>query len=178
MAAATRVTSERPALDRITMERAALIPHPRWQRFLWKITQPRWLAAIAVGAVFLGAAAIIGSEQLLSGDDGNGSATGGVAFQRSNITVSVLNASSANGLGGIVAGDLEDAGFTVGEIGAVSKTSDQTVVMFEPDRQPAAKLVANDLGGKPPLQPIDREAQQLAGGADVVVIAGEDRVEK
>src|SRR3954466_8752003 len=31
---AQRVTSERPALTRITMERAALEPHPRWKRFV------------------------------------------------------------------------------------------------------------------------------------------------
>ena len=32
------------------MERAALLPHPRWRRFKTVITQPKWLVAIAVGA--------------------------------------------------------------------------------------------------------------------------------
>src|SRR5687768_13950989 len=45
-AAAARVTHERPALERITMERAALQPHPRWRRFVNRATQPRVLVAI------------------------------------------------------------------------------------------------------------------------------------
>ena len=45
VSAATRVTSERPALERITMERAALEPHPRWRRFRRASMQPRWLIA-------------------------------------------------------------------------------------------------------------------------------------
>ena len=46
--------------------------------------------------------------------------------------------------------------------------------MYEPGQQRAAKKVAHDLGVKP-VQPIDRQTEQTAGGADVVVIAGADR---
>ena len=68
--AATRVTHDRPALERITMERAALAPHPRWRRFVESATQPRVLVAIGVVALLLGAGAIFASQQLLSDDAG------------------------------------------------------------------------------------------------------------
>src|SRR5215210_6262035 len=50
--------AERPALDRITMERAALEPHPRWRRLVARVGQPRVLSTIALLAVVLGLAAI------------------------------------------------------------------------------------------------------------------------
>src|SRR4051794_33745691 len=53
---AQRVTHERPALERITMERAALLPHPRWRRMIGRIGQTWVLSAIAAAAVLLGLA--------------------------------------------------------------------------------------------------------------------------
>ena len=70
MPAATRVTHERPALERITMERAALVPHPRWRRFVARVTQPRVMVAIGAVALLLGGGAIYASQQLLSNDEG------------------------------------------------------------------------------------------------------------
>ena len=53
------------------MERAALVPHPRWRRFVARVTQPRVLIAIGVSALLLGGAAIYASEELLR-DGGEG----------------------------------------------------------------------------------------------------------
>src|SRR4051794_4165283 len=63
-ASAQTTTSERPALEQITTEREALLPHPRWHRFWGRVGEPRVLAVIAIGAVILGLAGIFGTERL------------------------------------------------------------------------------------------------------------------
>ena len=174
--AAARVTSERPALERLTMERAALLPHPRWRRFRDWVTQPRWLAAIAVVAVVAGVAAIVASQQFLSGDD-DGSAPA-AQVDSSGLEVAVLSGTTLKGLAGKVGADVEAIGYTLGDIGTVGGgAAEKSLVMFEPDIAGAerlAKRVANDLGIDV-VQKIDGQTQRLAGGAAAVVIAGQDR---
>ena len=48
--ASQTTTSERPALEQITTEREALLPHPRWRRFAARVSQPRVLGLIAAGS--------------------------------------------------------------------------------------------------------------------------------
>jgi hypothetical protein len=165
-------TSERPALAQVTMERSALEPHPRWRRFAGQITQPRWLALIALVAFALGAAGIVVVDNILSEDTGSGEAA---STAPSGIEVAVLNTTAADGLAGKVAGQIESAGYLRGEVGNITRETDQTVVMYEPNQKRAAMRVANELGGVA-VQEIDRDVEQAAGGADVVVIIGQDRV--
>jgi hypothetical protein len=171
---ASRVTSERPALERITTERAALEPHPRWHRMLRRIGQPRVLGLLAVLAVVLGLAAIFGSEQLLQGDEQAGPASKPGAIIPSEVEVAVLNGTSVPGLAGKVGDDVEVNGFQLGTISNSRTRFDQTVVMYQSHQRRAARRVAHDLGVKP-VQAIDRQTEQVAGTADVVVIAGADR---
>ena len=172
--AAQRVTAERPALERITMERAALEPHPRWRRFVGTITRPRWLVAIAVAAVVLGIGAIFGSELILeTGDEGGREPRSG-AVAIADVEVAVLNGTAVPGLGAKVGDDVEANDFKLGTVTTIPEPFDQTVVMFEKGQERAARRLARDLGVGP-VQPIDRQAQRLAGGADLVVIAGQDR---
>ena len=173
MPAATRVTHERPALERITMERAALEPHPRWRRFLDRVTQPRALIAIGVAALLLGAGAIYASQQLLSDDEGpRGQQVGRI--DPSDVKVAVLNGTSINGLAGKVASDIDAAGYSVGAITNTTPGFASTEVLYEDRQKPAAQKVAGDLGVRD-VKPLDRDSRRLAAGADVVVIAGEDR---
>jgi hypothetical protein len=167
-------TSERPALEQITTEREALLPHPRWRRFAARVSQPRVLGLIAVGAVILGLVGIFGSERLLNDGSkpGQQRRPGGVVPQE--VTVAVLNGTSVPGLGNKVATDVEVNEFTLVAVGTSRKEYDQTVVMYEEDQKRAARKVAHDLGVNP-VQPIDRQTQQEADGAEVVVIAGKDR---
>ena len=172
-AAAARVTHDRPALERITMERAALQPHPRWRRFVNRATQPRVLVAIGVVALLLGAAAIVISQDLLDTDEGpRGPRVG--AIDPADVEVAVLNGTSINGLAGKVASDLEAGGYRVGAITNTAPGVEKTEVFYEPQQKPAAQMVARDLGVKK-VEPLERELRELAAGADVVVIAGEDR---
>ena len=169
---AARVTSERPALDRVTMERAALLPHPRWRRFAERATRPRWLAAIAIGAVVLASGAIFGSQALLETGDRREPQTGGA--DAAGTTVAVLNGSTVAGLGAKVGDDVVANEFQLGAVTTFPDPVEQTVVLFEPGAKRAARRLAAVLGAVP-VQPIDRQTQRLAEGAQVIVIAGEDR---
>lgn len=173
--AATRVTHERPALERITMERAALAPHPRWRRFAARATQPRVLVALGIVALLLAGAGIFVSQQLLS-DKGDGGAAKVGAVDPADVTVAVLNGTSVNGLAGNVGSDLESAGYELGAITSAEPGLARTTVLYADGQKPAAQKVAKELGLDPSkVEPVDREARELAGQADVVVIAGEDR---
>jgi hypothetical protein len=173
--ASTRVTHERPALERITMERAALEPHPRWRRFAARATQPRVLLALALAALLIAGGGIFVSEQLLS-DKGDGGPAKSGAVDPASVTVAVLNGTSVNGLAGKVGSDLESAGYELGAITSAAPGLARTTVLYADGQKPAAQKVAKELGLDPgAVEPVDRESRQLAGNADVVVIAGEDR---
>jgi hypothetical protein len=171
---AARVTAERPALERITTERAALQPHPRWHGLLRRVGQPRVLGLVALLAVVLGIAAIFGSERLLHGGGDEGSPTKPGAIVPEEVEVAVLNGTSVPGLAGKVGDDVQVNGFRLGTISNSRTRFDQTVVMYQPHQRRAARRVAHDLGVKP-VQAIDRQTERIAGAADVVVIAGADR---
>jgi hypothetical protein len=169
------ITSERPALEQITTEREALLPHPRWRRFTARVSQPRVLGLIALGSVILGLVGIFGSERLLNNNAGPETTTKAGAVVPQDVTVAVLNGTSVPSLGAKVADTVRVSGFNVGDVGTSRKEYDQTVVMYERGQKRAAKKVARDLGVKV-VQQIDRPTQAESAGADVVVIAGRDRV--
>jgi hypothetical protein len=172
-AAAARVTHERPALERITMERAALQPHPRWRRFVSAATQTKVLVAIGLVALVAGVAAIVVTQDLLSTDEGpRGPHVG--AIDPADVEVAVLNGTSINGLAGKVASDIEAAGYTVGAITNAAPGVERTEVFYADHQKPAAEKVARDIGVDK-VDPVPRDVRDLAGAADVIVIAGEDR---
>lgn len=171
--AAYRVTHERPALERITMERAALEPHPRWRRFAGRATRPRVLVMIAAVALLLGAGAILVSEELLKGGEERRGAQA-QSLARPEITVAVLNGTSISGLADDVGSDLKARGYRLGALTTTTPGVTKTVVMFAPGSKAAAHKVARDLEVKE-VERADREALGAAGKADVIVIAGEDR---
>lgn len=165
------LTSERPALAQVTMERSALEPHPHMKRFGARVTQPRWLAVIALVSLVLGVTGIVVVDQVLrSGTDDTGAVT-----EPAGIEVAVLNTTTASGIAGRVATQIENAGFTRGQVGNIQRETDQTIVMYAPEQKRAATRVAKELDDVA-VQPIDREVQEAADGADVVVILGQDRV--
>jgi hypothetical protein len=172
--AASGVTSERPALERITTERAALEPHPRWHRLLRRVGQPRVLGLIALSTVALGLAAIFASERLLQGAGEEVRPVRPGAIVPSEVEVAVLNGTSVPGLAGKVGDDVQVNGFQLGTVSNSARRFDQTVVMYQPGQRRAARRVAHDLGVAP-VQRIDRQSEQAAQGADVVVVAGADR---
>ncbi len=173
--AATRVTHERPALERVTMERAALAPHPRWRRFVAVATRPRVLVGIAFAALVLGIGGIFLSQNLLE-DSGRERGPRAGAINPADVTVTVLNGTSVGGLAGRVGSDVESAGFELGAVTSTEPGFGKTQVLYADGQKPAAQKVAKKLGvADERVAPMDRQSRRLAGGADVVVIAGEDR---
>jgi hypothetical protein len=86
----------------------------------------------------------------------------------------VLNGTSQPGLGATVGETLRRKGFKEGTIGTARRSYQQTVVMYGRGNKGAAQRVANVLGVTP-VQPIDRTTREIAGAANVVVIAGQDK---
>lgn len=172
-AAEAGLTGEHPALDQLTIERAALEPHPRLKRFGGRITQPRWLASIGVAALAIAVAGIVIVQQVLSDDGGDSS--GETAVELSGLEVAVLNTTSASGVAGKTARQIEESGYLRGTVGVLDRAQDQTLVMYAEGQLRGAKRVAKQLGGVA-VQEIDQEVEAAADGADVVVILGEDRV--
>ena len=70
--------------------------------------------------------------------------------------------------------DIEASGYQVGAITNTEPGIQKTEVLYADGRKPEAQKVARDLGVEQ-VKPLDRELRDLAAGADVVVIAGEDR---
>jgi len=174
--AATRVASERPALTRITMERSALQPHPRWRRFVARATQRRVMLAVAVVALVAGAGAIVVSERLLSSDEAEQPKPARV--NKATVDVAVLNGTSVNALGQKVGGAVQENGYELGTVTNTTPGFERTEVLFAKDQRRAARKVAKDLGvDADRVKPIDRESRQGAPGADVVVVAGEDKAQ-
>ena len=167
-------TSDRPALEQITMEREALLPHPRWRHLIGRVSQPRVLGLVALGAVILGVAAIFGSQRILNSGGGSGTGPKPKKVDPAAVTVAVLNGTSQPGLAAKVGDDVKVNDFKLGIESNTHHPFDQTVVMYEPHQQRAANEVAHALGVKP-VQPIDRQTQNATGSAEVVVIAGADR---
>ena len=157
------------------MEREALAPHPRWRHFAARVSQPRILALLALAALAIGVAGLFASGKLLPGNEpGNVSPKPG-AIVPGDINVAVLNGTSIPGLAGRVGDDVQRSGFQLGSVTNSRKQYQQTVVMFGQGQQKAATRVAHVLGVTP-VQPIDAQTRSLAPNANVVVIAGVDRV--
>ncbi len=172
---AQRVTGDRPALAQITVERAALEPHPRWRRLGSRLTTPRALALIAFVAVVLAVGALVGSRALLdTGSSGSGPTHQPGVVVPGQTTVAVLNGTSHPGLAATVGETLRRKGFNEGTIATARRAYQQTVVMYGRGDKLAAERVAKVLGVTP-IQPIDRTTREIAGAANVVVIAGRDK---
>jgi hypothetical protein len=172
---AQRVTGERPALTQITVERAALGRHSRWRRLGARLTGTRGLALVALAAVILAVGALVGSRELLdTGSSGSGRGHHRGAFVPGQLTVAVLNGTSEPGLAATVGESLRRKGFSEGTIATARRTYQQTVVMYGRGHKTAAERAAKVLGVTP-VQPIDRTTREIAGAADVVVIAGRDK---
>lgn len=167
------LTGEHPALDQLTMERSALIPHPRWRRFVATVTKPRWLAVIAIAALLAGLGAIYGVSTLLEQDGGDNRGTA-PAIDPASVAVVVLNGTPDAGLGGQRAQYVDAAGFTDVEVGVIGGKHPFSEVQYRPGQREAASEIAHELGIDE-LGEFDAAVKRKAGAADVAVIVGEDR---
>jgi hypothetical protein len=168
---AERVTADRPALSRITAERAAIESPSFWRRLIAR--GPRHPLVLSLLAIVT-AGAVVAAVGLLSGTlGGEQEGAGGGGVNRAEVAVVVLNGSGAPALADRVADDVASAGFENVRTG-MTGAQNQTVVLFDKGQRKAANAVGRELGVSV-LQPLDRETRAIAPSADVVVVAGEDR---
>lgn len=170
MTPAERVTADRPALKRITAERAAIQSPSFWRRLLAR--GPRHPLVLSVIAIVL-AGAVVTAVYLSSGKFGDNGREKGAGFDRSEVSLVVLNGAGTTGLADRVADDAAAVGFSDVRTG-VTGEANQSVVLFDKGSKREASTVARLLGIDI-LQPIQRDVRAIAPDADVVVVAGEDR---
>jgi LytR cell envelope-related transcriptional attenuator len=177
---ADRVAAERPAATRVTREGAALPPEPTWRRWVSGGPNARQLVWIVVGVFVLGLAVALVSLQVAGGGDDTGSAPEPSVEQqgvvKADVDVAVLNGTAVPGLAAKVGDDVETNGYALGAVTNSELPADESMVLFERGHEDEAEAVADDLGIKS-VELIDEDSRALADGADVVVIAGEDRAE-
>jgi hypothetical protein len=172
--AAARVAAERPAASRITTERAALLHEPGWRRFLRRGPNARQLVIIVAAVFVLGIGGIGGTLLVLSrgGDEPAPTTRAGVVPYK--VEVASLNGTAVPGLAQLVGDDIESNDYRLGSVTNSPTPANKSYVMFERGHEGEASAVASDLGIKT-VRPIDGETRALADGADVVVVAGDDR---
>lgn len=166
---AERVTLDRPALKRITAERAALESPSFWRRLIAR--GPRHPLVLSLLAL-IAAGAVVATVAILARNDVEGRSKG-ADLDRSGVAVVVLNGSSQASLENKLADTISAAGFTQVRTGTGVPTDD-SLVLYAERQQREAKVVARELNIDK-TKALDRATGAVAPDADVVVVAGEDR---
>lgn len=171
--AAERVTSDRPALERIgtSEQRAiALEQAPWWRRVVER--GPRHPLVISLLAILLAVGVFLAVGHFLRAGEEGGK---GAPVDPASVTVVVLNASTSSGLAGSVSDDLAASSFDVAGTSVADDDAKASIVMYADggDARRKAKAVARKLGISD-VEPFDKEALAAANGADVVVFAADD----
>jgi hypothetical protein len=175
---AARVRGEAPATKRTMPAGTAVYREPRWRTWIRRGPTTRELLMVMAGAFLIGLVIVIGSQVFFGGgaDPAPSTTAGGTGVVKEDVEVAVLNGTAVTGLAGAVADDVEANGYFLGAVTNSPTPAEQTVVLYERGHEEEAKFVADDLGVEV-VQLIDAESRELAEGADVVVIAGEDRAQ-
>jgi hypothetical protein len=168
MSPAQRVTADRPAIERITAERAAIESPSFWRRLIAR--GPRHPLVLAGLALLLAVGAVLVVS--LTGSIGDNEPDTSGRFDRTAVSLVVLNGSSKTALADKVADSLSAAGFEDVRTGTTAPER-QTVVFYDKGQRRAAEVLRRELGVNV-VQRIDRARQAAAPEADVVVVAGED----
>jgi hypothetical protein len=151
------------------------------------------LTAILLGLVIAtGAFGLLGSDEDSGGGGGGQNATrnggggggGGGGNRRPSrpVEVAVLNATAppggtgTPGIAGRLSGDVESAGFQVGEVGNAGSFA-ESIVMWQGDGEEDAEELAAALAGvlgETGVAQMTAEVEALAGDADVALVIGQD----
>lgn len=171
--AADRVTSERPALERVgtaEQQAIALEQAPWWRRVIER--GPRHPLVISLAAILFAVVVFFAAAHFLRAGDEGGK---GAPVDPASVSVVVLNASTSSGLAGSLSDDLTSAKFVVASTSVAQDGTDESLVMYSDtaEGRRKARAVAKALGIST-VKPFDKEAEAEANGADVVVFAGDD----
>jgi hypothetical protein len=154
---------------------------------------PRYLLAVIAAVVI--AAAVLTSGFGILGDDGKDGKRGkreAAGGRPDKVEVAVLNATQEQSASGaVIAGVpgladtvakevVKPAGYAIGEKTNASSGFPETVVMFEPGDEEAARELASAVSGElgaTGVEPIVPDVAALAQGAPLVVVVGQDDAE-
>ena len=174
-AAADRVTSERPALERIgTAEQRAIELRrlPWWRRVIER--GPRHPLVISIFALLVAGAIFYATAHFLRADSDDG---GPNRIDPSTVSIVVLNASSSSGLAGEVSDELSNRDFDVIGTSVANGGSGKSIVRYAEGSERQANLVARILGIES-VKPFDNEAEAAADNqAQVVAFVGDEVAE-
>ncbi len=142
--------------------------------------EPRYLVAILGVVIVVGIGAFFALSGGLGGDDeaNGGKAKGGgnaapAVLRPGEIEVTVLNGTAVPGLAATYGDMVEGRGYQLGAVTNSTSSFTDSVVMFEAGSGRAARRVADSLEISR-VQPMSSEIVQLAAGAPVAVVIGED----
>jgi hypothetical protein len=138
-----------------------------------RIAEPRYLVGLFVVVVLVGAGtAYLVTSSSDDGRRGKGRQTAAKVVP-GEVEVTVLNGTSVAGLAATYGDMVEGKGFQLGQIGNSDLSYADSVVMFTRGYAPEARTVAKQLQ-IPKRQLMNGEVEDASGGANVVVVVGED----
>lgn len=142
-----------------------------------RLGEPRYLVAIGIVTVLVGAGAVFAATGGFDGGEGKGKGRGGksgaATLRPSEIEVTVLNGTAVPGLAATYAEMVERGGFGLGAVTNSPSSFGASVVMYQRGRAREARRVAGALGISR-LRPMTSDIGTISAGAPVSVIVGED----
>ncbi|MGH2951626.1 MAG: LytR C-terminal domain-containing protein [Solirubrobacterales bacterium] len=181
----------RPSRVSVLRDRAASAFAPRWEQLDRRLpVDPRYLVATVVAAVI--AAGVLTSGFGVFGGDGgevdSRQAGGGRNEEPERPEVTVLNATQVESSGGTIQGVpqlastiadqvVKPAGYPIGREDNAASGFEETLVMYEPKAEGDAAELAraiNDELGETATSPMIQEVRDLAGGAPLALVVGQD----
>jgi hypothetical protein len=139
-----------------------------------RLAEPRYLVAIFVVLLVI----VGGVAYAVLGGSGNGGGSGGgkqasTKLAPSEVEVAVLNGTAVSGLAQDFGDKVQGKGYKLGAVTNTASSFSNSVVMFQRGHAPEARRIAKQLK-IPRVQLMTVEVEDVAGGANVAVIAGED----
>jgi LytR cell envelope-related transcriptional attenuator len=148
-----------------------------------RLPAPRWMALIALGIVLVAVGVATGGLGLF-GDDDASRQRAAPAINPKDIDVAVLNGSAAvegepgvPGLAAEVGDEMKKFGYEVGPVSDAGAPVPESVVMFDDGAEAEADIVAGDVKGqlgKTEVEKMSSAVRELADGATVAVVIGQD----
>jgi LytR cell envelope-related transcriptional attenuator len=138
-----------------------------------RLAEPRYLIGLFVVVL-----AIVGGVAyvVVSGSSDNEAGHGKQASAKlapSEVEVAVLNGTAVSGLAQDFGDKVQGKGYKLGAVTNTTSSFSNSVVMFQRGHGPEASRIAKELKISR-VQPMTVEVKDVAGGASVAVIAGED----
>jgi LytR cell envelope-related transcriptional attenuator len=182
----------RPGRLSAARERIARAFGPRWEKIDRRLPiDPRYFVA-AVAAAVVAAAVLTSGFGVFGDDEGGGrgkrASGGGGEGKKEKVEVAVLNATQVESSGGTIQGVpglastvaeqvVEPAGYSVGKQENAASGFEETVVMYEPEAEGDAAELSRAINaelGETNTSPMIEEVRDLAGGAPLALVVGQD----